>query len=975
MSTRALRKLQREQEREKQLTAPSSERKDDHSEGSDDEESLHLIARAQPKKKRKNKLNAFQMLEDEDLDKTKDDDNVPLSPAGKETLPPEVYDVSDHSTPQSTRPKRKKKRKPKDKGKERDSSTITTAETKIPRNKTDKVDEIDRALQELNMRKNQAAAQHDKDATLQSQDAEFSWEKNVSNMLAVDSKHLNPTNEMKSLFGSIALERPNRNHDNADDEGRVGLESALTGKRSPVSRGKELGGLAKRRNIFIQGQENWPLATSGGLVMDLVPDSPGSYGRYYGIFHISTYQDTQRQFRQIVESMSPDAMIHHLIYNPYHIATLLQVSEIAKHQGDHSVSGDLLERALFTFGRSVHSAFGVSIREGRARIPFQKPANRELYLAIWRYLQNLEMRGTWRTAFEWSKMLLSFDFSSDPYGITHTLDQYALRGRQHDALIGLCSEDAFGKIWSHLPNMQISIALAYHRASQPKLARQKLALAMHRYPYILSHLCSTLDISPLPKSLWGKAPSTDAEKFYTELYVTRARDLWSTPETTALLVEVAETLDSYSQSWTNAPPTPKLEISLEDARHVMLLDIPALIALIPRNFRNLPTAQYDVLPPPPSIGDAGLTARAPATADGPGQHGFLGYLAELMTAAARGFRGGGTVGTAAESSNPATREEEHEINNRDLFNTTLTHANLSEEDRTAILAALADDFDPTSQSESEPEELEEPQAQARAQPSGFSPREQLPPTTNRITRPDAIRNYRDEERPPSFFDALLREPVQVREPAGARLVFVPDREAAMSGDTDVDAPPPPDQHRPRPRPTSRSPPPRRMPGFRAPPPAPTVEDEDDDDDEDDAEPNNSASIGGDAVAEASASVLSAAQPSQQRASNSTSTHPQQSQPQLHPQPVNLDPIENNPQRIQRYLLSTGLQNLQSSNPTQAAALQEYTRRLRMLRHRDREWTLGVVRQRVDAAAAAAANGRKAEGSGADLVQRIRAAMG
>ncbi len=793
MSTRALRKLQREQEQEKQLTAPKPEHGDDDTEESEEEETTHFMAHAQPKKKRKNKMNAFQMLEDEGLGENKDDDALPLSPSEKETLPPEVHDVSDLCTPQSTKPKKKKKRKPKDKGKEkeRDSSAITTAEAEIPKDSADGVDEIDRALQELNMRKNQTAAQYEKSEKSQSQDSESSWEKEVSNMLAVDSKHLNPTNEMKSLFGSIALERLDRNQDNPDDEGRVGLESALSGKRSPISRGKELGSLAKRRNIFIQGQENWPLATSGGLTMQMLPGSTSKFGKHYGILHNSTYLDTQRQFRQIVDSMSPEAMIHHLIYNPYHIATLLQVSEIAKHQGDHSVSGDLLERALFTFGRSVHSAFGVSIREGHARISFEQAANRELYLAIWRYLQNLEMRGTWRTAFEWSKMLLSFDIVSDPYGITHSLDQYALRGRQHDALIELCSEEAFGEAWSHLPNMQISIALAHHRASQPRPARQKLALAMHRYPYILSHLCSALEISPLPKSLWGKTPSTDAEKFYTELYVTRAKDLWSTPETTTLLVEVAETLDSYSQFWRNAPPAPKLEISLEDARHVMLLDIPALIALIPRNFRNLPTAQYDVLPPPSSIEDAGLTARAPALADGPGQRGLMGYLAELMSAAARGFRGSETATTAAEGINPDNHGEEHEVDNRDIFNTTLADANLSDADRTAILAALADDLDPTSQSESEPEEPQEPQepqGQERTQSFGFSPRQQLPPTTHRITRPDVIRNYRDEERPSPAFDARLPEPVQVRDPVGARLVPVFDREAARSGDADVNAP-------------------------------------------------------------------------------------------------------------------------------------------------------------------------------------------
>ncbi len=962
MSTRALRKLQREQEQEKQLTAQKAGREDDDTDDSEEEEPTHFFVHTQPRKKRKNKLNAFQMLENEDLGENIDEDDVPRSPSEKEILPIEVHDVSDPSTPQSTKPKKKKKRKPKDKGKERDSSAIAAAEAEIPKDSTHGVDEIDRALQELNMRKNQTVAQQDETEAIQSQDSKPSWEKEVSIMLAVDSKHLNPANEMKSLFGSIALESPTRNRDNSDDEGRVGLESAFTGKRSPASRGKELGSLAKRRNIFIQGQEHWPLATSGGLTMQLFPGSTANFGKYYGIFHNSTYLDTQQQFRQVVESMSPEAMIHHLIYSPYHIATLLQVSEIAKHQGDHSVSGDLLERALFTFGRSVHSAFGVSIREGRARIPFEKPANRELYLAIWRYLQNLEMRGTWRTAFEWSKMLLSFDFTSDPYGITHTLDQYALRGRQHDALIDLCSDEAFGKPWSHLPNMQISLALAYHRASQPKIARQKLALAMHLYPYILSHLCSTLDISPLPKSLWGKTPSTNAEKFYTELYVTRAKDLWSAPEATALLVEVAETLDSYSQFWRNVPPNPKLEISLEDARHVMLLDIPALIALIPRNFRNLPTAQYDVLPPPSSTEDAGLTARAPATADGPGQRGLVGFLAELVGAAARGFRGSGAGTTNAEHNNPDMHEGEHEVDNHDFLNTTLADANLSDADRTAILAALADDFDPTSESESEPEE---PPELGRARQPGFSPRAQLPPTTSRITRPDAIGDYRDEERPPSSLNATLPEPVQVRDPADARLVPGPDREAAGSGDADVNGPLPSDQHRPRSRPTSRSPPPRRVAEATAAPPAPTVEDEEE------ADPT----IAAPSIANQSLLTRTAAPPPPPQAHPTTSPGSERVQPQ----PLTTEETDRNPQRIQRYLLSTGLQNLQSNSPTQTAAMEDYTRHLRMLRHRDQEWTLGVVRQRVNAAVAAAGapapNARKGEGAGAELVQRIRAALG
>lgn len=699
MSTRALRKLQLQREREGQLAALTAAEEVEDTQGSEDEP-IHL-AQAKSKRKRKDKLNLYHMLDLLD----KDEDVHPESETDKAGVPFDGTSMTGTSTPQSGKStkKKKKKDKAKTKGKQCDSSATKQTDAEELQHKLNEVDEIDRALLELNTKEshtNVRIAQHPK---LMSTGSDHPWEREVSSLLAVDTKHLNPSNEMRSLFGSIALERTTRDQSRQDQERMVDLETALDGRHSPANRGKTMGNLAKRRNLFMQGQENWPLATSGGLGMEVLPDPADidltsnltrSIGKHYEVVHNAAYQDVQRQFRQAVESMSAEAMIHLLIYNPYHVATLLQVAEIARQQGDHSVTGDLLERALFTFGRSLHSTFGVAVREGRARVGFDKPANRELYLVIWRYIQNLEMRGTWRTAFEWSKMLLSFSILADPYGITHALDQYALRGRQHEALIELCSDKAFADTWSHLPNMQISLAVAYHRDSQPRMARQTLALAMHRYPYILSHLCSMLEISPLPRSLWGLTPSTDAEKFYSELYVRRAKDLWATPETTALLVEIAETLDSYSQIWKNASPAPKLEISLEDARHVLLLDIPTLIALIPRQFRLLPTAQYDVLPPPSSVDDAGLTARAPGTSDEPDHQGPMGFLAEMIRAASRGFLGGGGGGEAATEATTgqdtaSDMEELSEVSSEELWNAALDNTNLSERQRVILLESMA----------------------------------------------------------------------------------------------------------------------------------------------------------------------------------------------------------------------------------------------------------------------------------------------
>ena len=89
-----------------------------------------------------------------------------------------------------------------------------------------------------------------------------------------------------------------------------------------------------------------------------------------------------------------------LQHNPYHISTLLQCSEIFHHQRDFAIARDLLERALFSLGRSLHSSFQQKLAGGAARLSFRRPENREFFLCVWRYIKNLSQSGTWRTAEE-----------------------------------------------------------------------------------------------------------------------------------------------------------------------------------------------------------------------------------------------------------------------------------------------------------------------------------------------------------------------------------------------------------------------------------------------------------------------------------------------------------------------------------------------------------------------------------------------
>ncbi|KAI9815077.1 MAG: hypothetical protein M1827_002920 [Pycnora praestabilis] len=416
-------------------------------------------------------------------------------------------------------------------------------------------------------------------------------------LLSIDLQHLNVSNEMRRLFGRAASEGYSEDGEAAGagrrrgrGQQQMGLAGVVAGQNLPGGRG--LAGLGLRRNIFIQGKEEWPRATAGGLGMEIVEKGTGGITQYKFV-HNGTYQDVQRQFSTCVESMDPNRMVQLLQYNPYHISTLLQVSEIAKQERDHTTSGDLLERALFSFGRSVHSTFSANLAQGKARFDFRRPENREFWLASWRYINNLGMRGTWRTAYEWVKLVLSLDPEGDPYCMHLLIDQIALRARQAQNFLDLTKTQFYiARDRSTCPNLRISVALAEYRLGLLQDCRRSLSSAVVSFPWLFARMFQELNIDRVPPSVWGKNPKTPVDTLHSELYVQRARDLWNTPEATSLLVEVADAVSLTQSEAIQIRP-----ISLNEARHVTLTDIPALIALLPRELTTRGTSSSDPMPP------------------------------------------------------------------------------------------------------------------------------------------------------------------------------------------------------------------------------------------------------------------------------------------------------------------------------------------------------------------------------------------
>lgn len=581
MSSRALRKAQREkeeQERLKQLTDEAHALEEDEE---DEEDTPEPVARK----------SAFAMLE-EDGDAEEDEVDEAEDEEAAEEIPVAT------ATPKTTSSKKKKKKK-KAKGPANGSGQQEAG-----------LDEIDAALKQLST--NGKASQS---ATTSAGSNEAVNE--TCRLLSIDASHLHAQNEMRRLFGRAALEQDEedqpahagvaggnrRQHRQAQ---QVGLAQALRGQRQDGRSG--LAAMALRRNIFIQGKEEWPVATGGGLGME-VEQKRADGTVLYRFVHNTAYQDVQNQFESCVASMDPNRMVVLLQHNPYHISTLLQVSEIAKQERDHTTSGDLLERALFSFGRAVHSTFNKNLAEGKARLDFRRPENREFWLAVWRYSQNLTMRATWRTVYEWTKTLISLSPENDPYALWLVLDQYALRSRQDLDYLNISRNPSLKRIHRDMPNIQLSQALAEFRAGNNGKGKQLLYTAIGRFPWVVARLLQELNLDA-PPGVWGKEPRSEKEKLYSELYATRAKDLWNTPEISALLMEVA----SAVQPETPQAEINKTDISKDEARHVLLSDTPALIALVPRHWTAKLDSSSDPLPPNDSISSyssaSGSTSRS-----------------------------------------------------------------------------------------------------------------------------------------------------------------------------------------------------------------------------------------------------------------------------------------------------------------------------------------------------------------------------
>lgn len=593
MSTRALRKLQGGK---RDLDLPNDcqeeeEEEDDEEEDEDleTEETQILSSKGQ---------NRFDLLiqGSPSESEVKEDDDLTEAGEGRDDV---QRGGASPQPPFGSGAKRKRKKK-KRRGK-----------AKIPASSEDPTDndkdDIDNIIEEVNAISGESRVQ----VTIEKPN-----DKVPRNLLMVEHRHLNPQNEMKRIFGSRVVQA----NENNRRRGRTGRST--------------------RSTWIVQGHPNWDHDFRQGISM-VVAESTQDY-QVFKYVHSQAFQQTQFKFLEAVESQNTRNIVTLLDQDPFHVDTLLQISEIFRLGDDSAVAARLIERALYVLESASHPLFNIAT--GACRLHYRQQENRSLFVALFRHILNVGQKGCYRTALELCKLLLNLSPDEDPLAVSLMMDFYALRAQEYAWLVALYDQYEPTKNLSLLPSFSYSVPLALFHLSvgvdQPvwrdkrdsskaaalaeelgttkemrQRADQMIQRALIMFPGVLISLLDKCNIQPDPvvtsHPFFGPTAVLNQNKGLSQivnLYVGRCYHVWKEAGVVSWLEEnvhvVLARVDSGDPLVKEGEEMRKVRYQgtpLAIYRHILMSEIKDATVTLPPAIANTPIMSYDPLPPPDSV--------------------------------------------------------------------------------------------------------------------------------------------------------------------------------------------------------------------------------------------------------------------------------------------------------------------------------------------------------------------------------------
>lgn len=289
-----------------------------------------------------------------------------------------------------------------------------------------------------------------------------------------------------------------------------------------------------------------------------------------------------------------ESLIRLLQRAPYSLETILQVAAILQRQGDNSNTNGLIERALFVLEWALPA--GLELGSAMARLPYEFFLNRQLYLVCIRYISVLTQKGTFYTAFNYCRLLLSFDPNNDPMGVRYFVDYYAFMAGEYKWIVDFVASPLCQTYVEWLtPGMLYTVAMAHFQLGDRASAKTALANAYAAHPHTGHELLAKLGDEAHP---WLLAEPSSAVQMASALYAVRAPQLCEDmPLKQFVLAELAAVVERVGKPAVNTYLN-TVEVPTNLIRHVFLSNESAAMARIPPSFwAEHEVYEFDVLPP------------------------------------------------------------------------------------------------------------------------------------------------------------------------------------------------------------------------------------------------------------------------------------------------------------------------------------------------------------------------------------------
>ncbi|CAI8041377.1 Transcription factor 25 [Geodia barretti] len=413
-------------------------------------------------------------------------------------------------------------------------------------------------------------------------------------LLKVDRRFLNAENEMRRIFGSKVV-------------------------RGDQVRQKAHRKVHLRPTVLATPKDTWPKIEKLGLTMQ--QDGVRDWCQYFHFEHSPAYQKIQLRFWEAVDTFDPNSIAAILHAHPYHVDSLLQMSEVSRLGEDIQMASELIERALCSFESSFHTLFNYT--QANCRLDYSRAENRSFFLTLFRHLSYISRRGCHRTALEFCKLLLALNPEKDPLCALLIIDYCAVRGGEYRFLIDLFHAWEPHRNLSQLPNFAFSVPLAmFHSQNREEKegegggeteANKRLQDALLMFPCLLPILLDkcgvTLDPAVTSHSLFTQPIEREPNglKLLMKLYVERSHSLWKEPEVLTWLeancrvaVARANDKDPLNTDFRAKAVKRYSRVPRNIYRHILISDLDHVVSALPPDMTQTSINSYDPLPPPDS---------------------------------------------------------------------------------------------------------------------------------------------------------------------------------------------------------------------------------------------------------------------------------------------------------------------------------------------------------------------------------------